>query len=349
VSNNLKIDLKGLSLPELEEMVLSWGEKRYRARQLMLWLYHKRTTSFEEMTDISKVFRSKLNELAYISQPKLLAKEQSSIDETTKYLFELEDGEKVESVLMYDCGRVTCCVSTQIGCQQGCAFCATGASGFARNLTASEIINQIMAIEAGLGEGKSVTNVVLMGMGEPFCNYENVLKAVKLMNVSEGLMIAARKITISTSGLVPQIKRFTGEGMQIGLAISLNATTDEVRSKLMPVNRRYPIEEVLRACKDWAISTKRWLTVEYILIQDVNDSPGNARQLVRLLHGIPSKINLIVYNPVEGLPFKRPEKGGVERFRQILANAHLVAPIRESRGIDISAACGQLRAKRRMG
>jgi len=346
MENNEKIDLKGILLPEFEDIVTSWGENRYRARQLMLWLYHKRAESFEQMTDISKVFRAKLNELAYISQLKTLAKEQSSLDDTTKYLFELDDGEKIESVLMYDDGRVTCCVSTQIGCVQGCAFCATGASGFVRDLTASEIVNQVMAIEAGLGAGKSVTNVVFMGMGEPFANYENVLKAIKLMNASEGLMVAARKITVSTSGLVPQIRKFTSEGIQIGLAISLNATTDEMRSRLMPNNRRYPISDVLEACKEWALTINRWLTVEYILMKDVNDSPANAKQLCKLLHDIPSKVNLIVYNPVEGLPFKRPGKERVEQFRQILADARFVATVRESRGIDISAACGQLRAKR---
>jgi 23S rRNA (adenine2503-C2)-methyltransferase len=308
MENNEKIDLKGILLPEFEDIVASWEEKRYRARQLMLWLYHKRAETFEQMTDISKVFRAKLNELAYISQLKLIAKEKSSLDDTTKYLFELYDNEKIESVLMYDDGRVTCCVSTQIGCVQGCAFCATGASGFVRDLTASEIVNQVMTIEAGLGAGKSVTNVVFMGMGEPFANYENVSKAIKLLNASEGLMIAARKITVSTSGLVPQIRRFTSEGTQIGLAISLNATTDDVRSHLMPNNRRYPIRDVLKACKEWALTINRWLTVEYILMEDVNDSQANAKQLCKLLHGIPSKVNLIVYNPVEGLPFKRPGK-----------------------------------------
>ncbi|MDQ1318497.1 MAG: putative dual-specificity methyltransferase RlmN, partial [Candidatus Poribacteria bacterium] len=314
--------------------------------QLMLWLYHRRAESFEQMTDISKVFRAKLNELANISQLKTLEKEKSNHDDTTKYQIEHGHGEKIESVLMYDDGRVTCCVSTQIGCVQGCAFCATGASGFIRDLTVSEIVNQVMAIEADLGAGKSVTNVVFMGMGEPFANYENVLKAIKLMNASEGLMIAARKITVSTSGLVPQIRKFTSEGIQIGLAISLNATTDDVRSRLMPNNRRYPISDVLEACKEWALTINRWLTVEYILMKDVNDSPADAKQLCKILHGIPSKVNLIVYNPVEGLPFKRPGKERVEQFRQILADTRFVATVRESRGIDISAACGQLRAKR---
>jgi 23S rRNA (adenine2503-C2)-methyltransferase len=340
-----KIDLKNFLLTELEEIVTSWGEKRYRARQLMLWLYHKRAESFEQMTDISKAFRNKLNELAYISHPKILAKERSSIDRTTKYLFELDDGEKIESVLIYDGDRLTCCVSTQIGCAQGCVFCATGSGGFVRNLTPSEIINQIMEIEVGLGKGKSVTNVVLMGMGEPFANYENVLKAIRLMNATEGLMIAARKITVSTSGLAPQIKQFTSEGTQVGLALSLNATTDELRSRLMPNNRSYPIREVLSSCKEWTLAVNRWLTVEYILMKDLNDSPKDARQLCKLLHGISSKINLIIYNPVKGLPFQRPNAESVERFRQILTDAHLVVTVRESKGIDISAACGQLRAK----
>ena len=345
-----RADLKGRSLPELEEIVLSWGEQRYRARQLMLWLYHKRAGSFEQMTDLSKAFRSTLDDLAYISSLSILAKEESQLDGTTKYLFELGDGERVESVLMFDSGRVTCCVSTQIGCAQGCAFCATGASGFVRNLIASEIVNQIMAIETDIGgvDGvKSVTNVVLMGMGEPFANYDESIKAARLMNASEGLMIAARKITFSTSGLVPQIRQFTLEGMQMGLAVSLNATTDEMRSRLMPVNRVYPISEVLSACKEWALAINRWLTVEYVLIRDVNDTLTDANRLCKLLHGIPSKVNLIAYNPVDGLPFRRSQPDRIEGFRQRLADAHFVTPIRASRGADISAACGQLKARRK--
>ncbi|MFC1713792.1 23S rRNA (adenine(2503)-C(2))-methyltransferase RlmN [Candidatus Poribacteria bacterium] len=356
MESNGKIDLKGHRLPELEEIVQSWGEKRYRARQLMLWLYHKRAASFEEMTDISKVFRAKLSDLAYISHLKPLEKVTSELDDTTKYLFELQDGQKVESVLMYDRERVTCCVSTQVGCAQGCAFCATGASGFVRNLTASEIIGQIMSIEADMEDSewaggphgvKSVTNVVLMGMGEPLANYGESMKAIRLMNDPEGLMIAARKITVSTCGLAPQIRQFTREGTQVGLAVSLNATTDEVRSRLMPINRRHPISEVLSACKEWALAVNRWLTVEYILMKGINDSIGDARQLCRILHGIPSKVNLIAYNAVDGLPFERPTPARIESFRQRLANSHLVAPVRVSRGSDISAACGQLRVRRR--
>ena len=354
MENNSKIDLRGHLLPEFEDIVQSWGEKRYRARQLMLWIYHKRATDFDEMTDISKAFRGKLKGLAYISHLKTLTKVESQLDGTTKYLFELEDGQKIESVLMYDRGRVTCCVSTQVGCAQGCAFCATGASGFVRDLTASEIIGQVMAIEADMSDSKwaggphgvkSVTNVVLMGMGEPLANYKESTKAVRLMNVPEGLMIAARKITISTCGLVPQIRQFTREGTQVGLAISLNAATDEIRNKLMPINRRFPIGETLPACKEWALAVNRWLTVEYILMKGINDSLADARQLCRILHGIPSKVNLIVYNAVDGQPFKRPNLEDVKKFRQQLADAHLVATVRVSRGIDISAACGQLRVR----
>ncbi|MBM3211351.1 23S rRNA (adenine(2503)-C(2))-methyltransferase RlmN [Candidatus Poribacteria bacterium] len=350
-----KVDLYGRLLPELEEIMLFWGEQKYRARQLMLWLYHKRAKSFEDMTDISKAFRRKLDDMAYISQIQLVTKMKSQVDDTTKYLFQMGDGERIESVLMYDGDRVTCCVSTQVGCAQGCAFCATGTGGFVRNLTASEIVNQVMAIESDLkDEGqtggphgvKGITNVVLMGMGEPFANYKEVIKSILLMNSSEGLMIAARKITISTSGLAPQIRRFTQEGTQVGLAISMNATDDIMRSKIMPINRRYPIGEVLAACKEWALSVNRWLTVEYILMKDINDSPSNALQLRKLLHGIPSKINLIPYNPVDRLPFQRPDSERVEEFRAILAEGHFVAPVRISRGIDIAAACGQLRTKR---
>lgn len=356
MKDNGKIDLKGLLLPELEEIVQSWGEKRYRARQLMLWIYHKRATSFEDMTDISKAFRSRLNDLAYIAHLKTLVKVESPLDGTTKYLFELGDGQRIESVIMYDRDRVTCCVSTQVGCAQGCAFCATGASGFVRDLTASEIISQIMSIEAdmrdsGLAWGphgvKSITNVVLMGMGEPLANYAESMKAVRLMNNPEGLMIAARKITISTCGLAPQIRQFTREGTQVGLALSLNAATDEVRSQLMPINRRHSISDVLSACKEWALAVNRWLTVEYILMKGVNDSLADAKQLCGVLHGVPSKINLIAYNAVDGLPFRRPDPERVEQFRQRLADAHFVAPVRISRGADISAACGQLRGDRR--
>jgi 23S rRNA (adenine2503-C2)-methyltransferase len=354
MSTATKINLKGLELHELEKLMQEWGQQRFRARQLMLWLYHKQATNFDEMTDISKAFRAGLIEKAYISQPKLVTKTNSFIDDTVKYLFELQDGNRIESVLMYDQNRVTVCVSTQVGCAQGCAFCATGMMGFVRNLTAAEIIDQLMAIESvhfvhqrlrlmDLGAGKKATNVVFMGMGEPLANYEQTMKALRLMTASEGLMVAARKITVSTLGLVPKIKTFTNEGLKVGLAVSLNATTNEVRNRLMPINKKYPIEEVLDASKEWAIKIGRRVTIEYILIRGVNDSPDDAHRLCKILHGVPSKLNLIPFNEIEGSNFQKPEPEKVEQFRQIVASKYYVAPVRLSKGCDIAAACGQLR------
>jgi 23S rRNA (adenine2503-C2)-methyltransferase len=345
MSNVTKINLKGLELYELEEFMQKWEQKKFRARQLMLWLYQKRATNFDQMTDISKAFRAELLQKAYISQLKLVTRTKSSIDDTVKYLFELEDGNRVESVLMYDRNRVTVCVSTQVGCAQRCAFCATGMMGFVRNLTAAEIIDQLMAIESDLSGGKQTTNVVFMGMGEPLANYSQTMKALRLMTVPEGLMVAARKITISTLGLVPRIRTFTNEGLKVGLAVSLNATTNEARNRLMPINQKYPIEEILNAVKEWSIKIGRKVTIEYILIRGVNDSIDDAHRLCQILRGVPSKLNLIPFNEIEGLAFQRPEPEKVEQFRQIVASKYYVAPVRLSRGRDISAACGQLRAK----
>ena len=345
MSTATKINLKGLELHELEKLMQEWGQQKFRARQLMLWLYHKRAANFDEMTDISKAFRADLMEKAYISQPKLVTKTNSAIDDTVKYLFELEDGNRIESVLMYDRNRVTVCVSTQVGCAQGCAFCATGMMGFVRNLTAAEIIDQLMAIESDIGGGKKATNVVFMGMGEPLANYNQTMKALCLMIASEGLMVAARKITVSTLGLVPKIKAFINEGLKVGLAVSLNATTNEVRNSLMPINKKYPIEELLDASREWAIKIGRRITIEYVLIRGVNDSSDDAHRLCKMLHGVPSKLNLIPFNEIKGLDFQRPEPEEVEKFRQIVASRYYVAPIRLSRGNDITAACGQLRTR----
>ena len=299
----MKINVKGLELDEFEELMTKWNERKFRARQLMLWLYNKRATTFDEMTDLSKVFCKKLNEQAYISRLKLAARTVSDEDGTVKFLFELEDSNQIESVLIYDADRITVCVSTQAGCAQGCKFCATGKLGFVRNLTAAEIIDQLMMIEEMEFGGKAVTNVVFMGMGEPFANYENSLKALRLMTVPEGLMVTARKITLSTSGLVPQIRRFTSEGLKVGLALSLNAPTDELRSQLMPVNRIYPIKETLAACQEWAIEIGRRVTIEYVLIKNLNDSLDYAKLLCKMMRGIPSKFNLIPFNEIDEIPF----------------------------------------------
>ncbi len=341
--NQDKVNLLGMDLDELETLMECWGQPCFRARQIMLWLYHRRVASFDQMTNISKSFRTELTQRAEIRFPKLVARTQSQVDLSVKYLFELTDGQQIESVLMYDGDRVTVCVSSQVGCAMGCQFCATGQMGMIRNLKAYEILSQLMAIEADLDGPKTATNVVFMGMGEPLANYREVIKALRLMIAPEGLMVAARKITVSTVGLVPRIHAFTAEKMKIGLAISLNATTDEIRTRLMPTNIHYPIREVLQAGKEWAQTMRRRVTIEYVLIRDVNDSLTDARRLRHLLHGIPSKVNLIPYNEIEGVQLRRPSVEQVERFRQQLADGHYVAPVRLSRGNDISAACGQLR------
>lgn len=342
----MKINVKGLELNELEELVTTrWNEPSYRAHQLMLWLYHKRATTFDEMTDISKDFRKTLSEEAYISRLKLVTRLESDEDSAVKFLFELEDGNQIESVLIYEDGRITLCVSTQVGCAQACKFCATGKMGFVRNLTATEIVDQLMMIEEMEFGGKAVTNVVFMGMGEPLANYKNTLKALRLMTASEGLRVSTRKITLSTSGLAPQIRRFTDEGLKVGLALSLNAPNDELRTELMPVNRIYSIKETLEACRKWTVETGKQVTIEYVLLKDLNDDPDYARLLCKMMKDIPTKFNLIPFNEIDGIPFKRPSPERIEEFRKILADGYYIAPVRRSKGRDISAACGQLRAE----
>lgn len=342
----MKINVKGLELNELEKLITKeWNERKFRARQMMIWLYHKRATTFDEMTVLSKDFRRFLNESAYISKLKLINRTVSDEDDTVKFLFELEDGNQIESVLIYDAERITVCVSTQVGCAQGCKFCATGRMGLIRNLTAAEIIDQVMMVEEIEFGGKAVTNVVFMGMGEPLANYDNTLKALRLMTAPEGLMIGARKITLSTSGLASQIRRFTDEGLKAGLALSLNAPTDELRSKLMSVNRTFSIDETLEACRKWAVKVGRRVTIEYVLIKDVNDSLEYARMLCEMMKDIPSKFNLIPFNEIEGISFKRPSPERVEKFRKTVADRYYIAPVRQSKGRDISAACGQLKAE----
>ncbi|MCD6505981.1 23S rRNA (adenine(2503)-C(2))-methyltransferase RlmN [Candidatus Poribacteria bacterium] len=345
-----KVNLMGLSREELESLVESWGEPRYRARQIMVWLYHKRIDDFDAMTDLSKKFRALLRDRAYVPHLEIIAKERSSIDGTTKYLFELEDGNRIESVLMFDRNRVTLCVSSQVGCGMGCRFCQTGRIGLIRNLKAWEIIAQLMEVERDIGRIRFVTNLVLMGMGEPLANYDETMKSLRLMTAPEGLMFPARKITLSTCGLVPQMRSFTREGMKVGLAISLNASDDETRNRLMPVNRRYPIREVLDAAMEWHGRVRRLFTIEYVLLKGVNDSDEDARRLVKLFRGKPAKFNLIPFNPAEGVEFQPPDIETVEQFRSILAKeGHFVASVRFSRGADISAACGQLRARYQTG
>src|SRR2546421_5087601 len=306
-----KIDIKSLQLHELEDKVREFGEPLYRARQIADWLYQKRARSFDEMTDLPQEFRNRLAEHFDFSKIDIV-RVLGSRDTTRKFLFRLSDGSLIESVLipaspaLYGSrsDRRTICVSTQVGCAYGCKFCASGLEGFSRNLKPNEIVDQITAVERESGE--KIDNVVFMGMGEPLANFDNLMRAIRIINASWGLGIGARHITVSTSGLAPQIRKLADEPLQIRLAISLHGATDEVRNRIMPINRRYNLETLLAACDYYAKRKKQRLTFEYILIASVNDSPDQARQLARIARRLGAKVNLIPYNTVEGLPWSRP-------------------------------------------
>ncbi len=337
------LDLFDHDLPGLESVFERWGEKRFRARQVMNWLYKKGVTRFEEMTDLSAALRERLGREATAALPRTVA-EQTSRDGTVKLLLELADGERVETVLMPDDGRVTQCVSTQVGCAMGCAFCRTGTLGLRRHLTAGEIVAQVVVGQARVGPDRRITNVVFMGMGEPLHNFDNVVRAFRILSSDHGPNITRRRLTVSTAGLADRIRRLPPE-MLGSLAVSLNATTDEVRDRIMPVNRRFPIQELLAALRESPLPPRDRYTVEYVLLGGVNDSPDDARRLVRLLSHVRCKVNLIAYNPHGDSPFAKPRPEAVEAFRKILLDKNFTATLRKSRGEDILAACGQLKAE----
>ncbi len=366
--NDMASNIKNISLPELEQQLTDMGMKKYRAAQIHEWIYRNLAQHFEEMTNISKEERRMLAERYCLPVPRILAVERSS-DGTRKFLFELADGHAIESVLIPDEGRNTLCISSQVGCAQACRFCLTGSGGFRRNLEAFEIVDQVLSAERMLvdetraqpdaqpskepAEGRPfnpepirhVSNIVLMGMGEPLANFDNVIQALRVITAEKGLGFSPRRVTLSTDGLAPEIGRLGRSGVRVNLAVSLNATTDELRDRIMPVNRRYPLRELLDACRRYPLEERRRITFEYVLLKDVNDSEADAMRLVKLLRGIRSKVNLIPFNPFPGGEFKRPADSTVRRFQQILLDHHYTAPVRESRGRDISAACGQLRER----
>ena len=337
-----KINLKGMTVSEIRNFTDKLGIESYRARQIFQWIYNKNVISFNEMTNLSKLLREKLAARSEISTLEILRVNRSSKSGTIKFLFGLPDGEAIESVYMPEGGRRTVCVSSQVGCALNCRFCQTGKMGLKRNLEVWEIVDQVLAIERELNV--DITNVVLMGMGEPFHNYENVLRAAELFSHPEGLAIAQRKVTISTSGLVPAIRRFTRENRRFKLAISLNATTDSVRNYLMPINKKYPISELLSAVREYSNASRNRVTFEYVLISGQNDSVEDAHRLRKLLGGIRCKINLIPYNPA--IPqFKAPDENVIDAFIQELLDLHAPVTVRRSNGDDIDAACGQLYVK----
>jgi 23S rRNA (adenine2503-C2)-methyltransferase len=336
----VKPNLKDMSLEELERYISSFGKEKYRARQIMKWLYQLNAVSFEEMTNLSKAFRIQIQEMARIAGPSI-EKTQVSKDGTKKILFRLEDGLFIESVLIPGKNHLTICVSTQAGCRMGCTFCMTGKQVFKRNLLPSEITGQIIVLRTAMPEGDTIRNIVMMGMGEPLANYENTLKAIRIITSDFGLGFSNRKITVSTCGIAPMIEQL-GKDICVNLAISLNAPDNETRSALMPVNKKYPLEILLDACRNYPMPGRRMLTFEYILIGGVNDSPKDAEKLARLLKKIRCKLNLIAFNEFPGSTFKSPSEEAIHTFQQILLNHHYTSIIRASKGSDILAACGQL-------
>jgi 23S rRNA (adenine2503-C2)-methyltransferase len=339
-----KVDLKNLSPSELTEFLKSFRKERYRSIQILRWLYQKGVQSFDEMTNLSKTFRQELSQVGFISTLHLLHLEEAK-DGTKKFLFQLEDGNRIESVLIPDKTRLTLCLSTQVGCAFRCQFCLTGKIGWKRDLKASEIINQILAVREMVPDKTSITNIVLMGMGEPLANYENTVKALELMVHPDAFKFSSRRVTLSTVGLLPGLERLSKEKVQFRLAISLNATDEETRSHLMPINRRYPLIKLLEACRNFPLRPRARITFEYVMVDGINDSPQDAKRLLRLLKGIPSKINLIPLNGAPEIPFNRPSDENVKRFQEILMEGGLTAIVRTSKGAEISAACGQLQAK----
>ena len=340
-------DLLGLNLVEMQDFVREIGERPFRAGQILKWIYKKGVSDIGEMTDLSVDFRSKLSGEARI---KNITPEDVMVsgDGTIKFLFRLEDGESIESVLISEDKRTTLCVSSQVGCPLGCTFCLTGRMGFLRNLKAHEIIGQIVAVKNYQsregGSNTRITNIVFMGMGEPLLNFDEVFRSIDIICSDWGLGFSWRKVTLSTAGIPGGILEM-GRVRPLNLAVSLNAPDDETRDRIMPINKRYPLKDLISALREYPLKRGRRITLEYVMLRGVNDTPDSAKALVSLIRGLKVKVNLIPFNPFSGAPYERPDDAAVEKFRDILTRANLNAIIRDSRGGDISAACGQLSSK----
>lgn len=335
-----RIDLMDLSLEGMQEFLAGMGQQKFRAKQIYQWV-NKGIKSFEEMTNLSKALRQDLEAKSFIGRLRIVQKLQSEIDGTRKYLFELKDKNVIESVLMEYKHGFTVCISTQVGCRMGCRFCASTGIGFMRSLTPGEMLDQVISIQNDTGE--RVGNVVLMGIGEPLDNYGNVLKFLNNINSPDGLNISYRKLTVSTCGLVPEILRFTREGLPVNLSISLHAPNDEIRERNMPINRKYSIDKIIEACKIYTEETKRRVTFEYAMISGANDSRENALELAGRIKGMLCHVNLIPVNSIENGDFKRSRREKTEAFKEILERYGIETTIRRELGEDIEAACGQLR------
>ncbi len=337
------IDFRSLSRSDLEIWARDLGLPAFRGRQLFSWLWKPGFRDFSQMTDFPKALREKAAQKGLLTNLKLVAK-QRSIDGTSKLAWRLPDGLVVESVVIPERGHKTLCISSQVGCAMGCRFCHTARMGFRRHLIPSEIVGQVLAALEHIEEKEQLRNLVFMGMGEPLANYGNVLKSIYILTDDLGLNFSLRRMTVSTCGLIPEILRL-GQDTDVGLAVSLNAPDDKTRDKIMPINRRYPLPQLIEACRNYRLSRRRRITFEYLLLAGVNDSVEQAISLAKLLKGIPSKINLIPYNESSDIPFKRPVHEQVLAFQQVLKEANYTAIIRKSKGRDISAACGQLYAE----
>ncbi|MGR3984665.1 MAG: 23S rRNA (adenine(2503)-C(2))-methyltransferase RlmN [Gammaproteobacteria bacterium] len=346
---NSATNLMSLDRASMESMFDAMGEKRFRARQVLQWIYQRGVISIDAMTDLGKPLRSRLNRDAGIALPQVAARRVSA-DGTRKWLLQLADGNRIETVFIPEAARGTLCVSSQAGCALGCTFCATARSGFNRNLSVDEIIGQVWLANRELAESpaspesphtaRAVTNIVLMGMGEPLLNFDNVVPAMRLMTDDCSFGLSRRRVTLSTAGLAPAIERL-GATCPVSLAVSLHAPEDELRTQLVPLNKKYPLARLLAACRRYA-GARRQITFEYVLLDGVNASPAQARALARLLGDMPAKVNLIPFNPSPGIAYRRPPPSAVERFRDILLGAGIFTVTRKTRGDDIDAACGQL-------
>ncbi len=346
-------NLIGLSREDLAAEMVSIGEKPFRAKQLWHWLYNRGETDFTRMTTISKVMQQRLAETYVVARPKV-TREMTSVDGTRKWLLGFEDGNEAETVYIPDLDeeRGTVCISSQVGCTLTCTFCHTGTQLLVRNLTPAEIVGQFMAARDSYGEwptpddgGRQLSNIVMMGMGEPMFNFDNVATALKIVMDGDGIGISKRRVTLSTSGVVPMMKR-CGEELNVNLAISLHAVTDELRDELMPINKKYPLAELMQACREYpGASNSRRITFEYIMLKGINDSAADARKLLKLVKGLPAKFNLIPFNPWPGSNYECSSAADIRRFSDILQDNNFSAPIRASRGSDILAACGQLRSE----
>lgn len=335
--------IKNFSPPELESWVQTLGERPFRARQLYRHLYVRNISSWDECTDLSRSFRNQL-EFGTVLNSLAVNRIDEAGDGTRKYLFQLRDGNFIESVLIPDESRCTLCVSSQVGCALGCRFCLTGALGFKRNLDTAEIVDQICQVQRDAAQRYRITSLVLMGMGEPLANYGHVIRALRIITDQNGLAFSHRRVTLSTVGILPSLRRL-GQESPVNLAVSLHAPDDALRNELMPVNRTYPLAELMRACREYPLAPRKRITFEYILLDGVNDSPKQARELVRLMHGVRAKVNLLPFNPHPGSEFRTPSEEKVLAFQEVLQKAQLTAIIRKSRGNEIGAACGQLAAR----